>query len=323
MGVEHMTTVKGRTEVARYRYLTADGALAFEVVRYHPKMFEVQDRNRRIVEDWKNLTLVPYRLPELIAADAGQTVYVVEGEKDVDNLRSLGLVATTNLGGCRLGWRPEYSEYLRGRHVVILPDADGPGQRLSTAISQALADIARSVVILNLPGLHGPDDVSDWLARGKGNDVDRLLQLTVKARYGAAGLTRSPSRPDKVGLILESALNTSVKLLLLTMCHVGHHDGARHLDFVKISMSELGRFASMHRVQAQRLVSRLREEGILRRDGSGHVIAWDVVAVCRPAANIRHVDSTESQPSPAAFDPSLSIAALQKQREEKRRRRRR
>ena len=59
-----------------------------------------------------------YRLPELMAANSSATVFVCEGEKDVDLLRELGLVATTNpLGGGK--WLDGYSRFLKGREVVI------------------------------------------------------------------------------------------------------------------------------------------------------------------------------------------------------------
>jgi len=45
-------------------------------------------------------------------------VHLVEGEKDVDNLRATGLVATTSPGGAN-NWRPEYAQYLQNKHVVV------------------------------------------------------------------------------------------------------------------------------------------------------------------------------------------------------------
>ena len=41
---------------------------------------------------------VPYRLPELLAADPSEPVWVTEGEKDCDALAALGLVATCEAG---------------------------------------------------------------------------------------------------------------------------------------------------------------------------------------------------------------------------------
>ena len=46
---------------------------------------------------------VPYHLPDLIAADASEIVFVCEGEKDADCLAGRGLIATTNPGGAEIG----------------------------------------------------------------------------------------------------------------------------------------------------------------------------------------------------------------------------
>src|SRR5262245_25429199 len=87
--------------VASYNYTDEQGALVFQVVRFDPKQF----RQRRPdgcggwVWSLAGIRRVLYRVSELLAADPSTTVYVVEGEKDADVLRALGLVATTNPGG--------------------------------------------------------------------------------------------------------------------------------------------------------------------------------------------------------------------------------
>src|SRR5438270_621957 len=112
-------TAAGERLLARYLYEDAEGVPLFEVLRFAPKRFEVVDTAGRVLPDipWHVL----YELPALLAADPAETVYYVEGEKDVDRLRREGVVATTNPGGCRHGWRPDYRNALRGRHVVVLP----------------------------------------------------------------------------------------------------------------------------------------------------------------------------------------------------------
>ncbi|MFX6751337.1 toprim domain-containing protein, partial [Acinetobacter baumannii] len=59
----------------------------------------------------------------------GETVYLVEGEKDVNTLRGRGIVATT----CAMGadhWEPTYTEQLAGcRSVVIVADRDEAGYK--------------------------------------------------------------------------------------------------------------------------------------------------------------------------------------------------
>ena len=60
-----------------------------------------------VVKNFPAAQLVPYRLPELLAADP-RPVYVPEGEKDVDRLRGLGVTATCNPQGAGK-WRKEYN----------------------------------------------------------------------------------------------------------------------------------------------------------------------------------------------------------------------
>ena len=63
------------------------------------------------------------------AVQAGQPVYVVEGEKDADRLAAMGLAATCNFdgaaaAGARTKWRPEYGDLLREADVTIIRDRD-------------------------------------------------------------------------------------------------------------------------------------------------------------------------------------------------------
>ena len=93
-------------------------------------------------------------------------MFVCEGEKDVDLLIQQGLTATTNPMGAGK-WRPEYSGYLEGRHVVVLPDNDGEGRSHAEKVAYSVQSIARSVRVVELSGLpEGGGDVSDWLDQG-------------------------------------------------------------------------------------------------------------------------------------------------------------
>ncbi|MCW2309702.1 AAA family ATPase [Rhodobium gokarnense] len=122
-----------------------------------------------------------YGLPEVVEAVAlEQAVYLPEGEKDVDNLRAMGLVATCNIGGANK-WQQSFTESLRGAHVVILPDNDEAGEKHVTLVGAALRDAVSSLRILRIPGLPDKGDVSDWIADGGTADafldmVDRLAR---------------------------------------------------------------------------------------------------------------------------------------------------
>jgi len=203
---ETTTTVEPRV-VATYPYVDERGDLLFEVQRLEPglngkpKSFRQRrphpvdgawvwgikaGRYRRGADGWypahgdeqpgddelPEVRRVLYRLPEVLAAD---TVYVVEGEKDADTLAGHGLVATTNAGGASQQWLPEYTEALRGKRVVVLPDQDEPGRKRGAMIASALTGVASEVVVVNVPD---GKDVTEYLAR---HSVDELLDL-VEAR---------------------------------------------------------------------------------------------------------------------------------------------
>ena len=185
------------TIAATYDYEAADRRLLFQVVRFAPKRFA---QRRPVGDKWVwNLDGVDrglYRLPELLA-NPGADVLVVEGEKDVDRLRQIGFVATTNPGGAG-NWRADYGEVLRGRRVLILPDNDPPGRAHADAIRRALAGVAAAVAIVELPGLGPKGDVSDWLAAG--NNADELRRLLAGAPLEVAGSGQAaPPAPGPSG----------------------------------------------------------------------------------------------------------------------------
>lgn len=83
--------------IATYDYKDENGELLFQCVRYSPKDFKQRhpDGSGGWVWNLKGVRRVLYHLPEL-AQDIrnGLTIFVAEGEKDVDALRAHGLPAT-------------------------------------------------------------------------------------------------------------------------------------------------------------------------------------------------------------------------------------
>jgi hypothetical protein len=91
-----------REPAATYDYADEGGELLSQVVRYEPRGFRQRRPDGRGGWIWnlQGVRRVPYRLPELLEAlGAEQTIFIAEGEKDVDNLHRLGAPATCNLGG--------------------------------------------------------------------------------------------------------------------------------------------------------------------------------------------------------------------------------
>jgi hypothetical protein len=150
-----------------YSYKDENGDELFQVVRQPGHKFLQRHQLPDGTWTWnvKGVRRVLYRLPELTRSANTITVFIVEGEKDAINLAALGTVTTTNPGGAGK-WRNEYSEFLRDRIVVILPDNDAPGHAHANQVAAALAGVARSVKVLDLPGLGPKQDVSDWIKRG-------------------------------------------------------------------------------------------------------------------------------------------------------------
>jgi len=168
---------------ARYDYVDEAGTVLYQSVRMEPKRFFQRRPNPHggWITNLNDVRLVLYRLPELIAAPASERVYVAEGEKDVERLRSLGLVATCNPMGAALKgpskWRDEFSPFLAGRRVVIIPDNDEAGQRHAVSVLESVGPHAASVHIVHLPHLNEKGDASDWFDNGGSvADLERLVK---------------------------------------------------------------------------------------------------------------------------------------------------
>lgn len=153
--------------VAEYDYRDESGRLLFQVVRFEPKAFRQRRPDGKGGWTWGlgDTRRVLFLLPELLAADPTEPVFIVEGEKDALNLAGLGVVATCNPMGAGK-WRDEYGAALAGRRVVVIPDNDEPGRAHALAVTRSLHGISASVKIVDLPDLPPSGDISDWIARG-------------------------------------------------------------------------------------------------------------------------------------------------------------
>lgn len=177
----------GRREAAAYRYTDAAGGLLFEVVRFEPKDFRQRQPDGRGGWAWNmaGVPLVPYRLPELLAAvQAGRTVFVAEGEKGADALGRLGLTGTCSPGGAGK-WRGEYVAHLVGARVVVLSDNDEPGRAHAATVAASLRGTAGRVQVLHLPDLPPKGDVADWIeAGGTADELERLARAEPETPLG-------------------------------------------------------------------------------------------------------------------------------------------
>jgi len=152
--------------VDRYPYVDEAGVLLFEVCRLDPKSFRqrVPDKTQPSGWTWRlgDTRRVIYRLPQVLAAAAaGETVLVVEGERDVHAAEALGMTATTCPGGAGK-WRPEFTEALRGADVVVVADRDAPGRSHARTVAEAVGKVTTVHCAEPLTG----KDLADHLAAG-------------------------------------------------------------------------------------------------------------------------------------------------------------
>ena len=184
------------TIATTYDYQDADGAVVFQTVRMHPKRFFQRrpDGHGGWINDLNGVAPVPFRLPQVLAADKDVPILVAEGEKDVLALESLGFVATCNHGGAGR-WQDAHSFFLAGRHVVVIADNDEPGRHHANTVANSLNGIAASVkVMLSLPSVPEKGDPSDWIAGG-GTAADLQALIDATPLVGSpGGLPGGPQR---------------------------------------------------------------------------------------------------------------------------------
>jgi hypothetical protein len=138
---------------------TPAGAFAVERPRSPRSWPGSSSGSAKPVWNLSGVATVLYQLPELLTPDPARTVWIVEGEKDVDRLRLLGEVATCSPMGAGK-WFDDYVDPLRDRICRIIQDKDEPGRQ------HTLRGKALSVSIVQLPGLPDRGDVSDFLDSG-------------------------------------------------------------------------------------------------------------------------------------------------------------
>jgi P4 family phage/plasmid primase-like protien len=171
-----------------YDYVNEQGAMVYQVGRWNLPNGKKDFRQRapKPSGGWtytlKGIARVPYNLPKVIeTAQAGGTIYVVEGEKDADRLNGLGLCATTNAQGSKFKWPSDWSKYFAGaKTVIVIPDNDETGIH---AASERAAICAISVedtrVLAPLPDVGDHGDISDWLDLGR--NIAELAELPYTA----------------------------------------------------------------------------------------------------------------------------------------------
>ncbi|SHL30906.1 hypothetical protein [Roseibium suaedae] len=202
----------GTRQVAKYEYTdeknrhlffickgtNADGEKVFRTQHINPLGYSERFESNELADILSGMgeaQPVPYRLHELVSSNAHEPVFIVEGEKDVETLRSLDLTATCNPFGA-LKWKDSFSQWLKDRDVVILPDNDERGEAHAKQVLQSVLPVAKSVRVIRLPGLPLKGDVTDW--QEAGNSKAGLLALVAQ---------QVPERPTPIIKIVPGELD--------------------------------------------------------------------------------------------------------------------
>lgn len=174
--------------VAEYEYRDLSGNVIHKTIRYEPKGFsqcaKCQDGTWKY--SLKDVKTVLYNLKEVAeSVESGKIIFVVEGEKDCDNMKMLGYTATTSPMGAGK-WKDEYSDYLTGANVIIIPDNDETGKKHSLQVANSLLGKARSIKIIDLSketDMPTKSDVTDFFKMlGKKVATSSLNRLIESAK---------------------------------------------------------------------------------------------------------------------------------------------
>lgn len=185
--------LNGTRPEAEYIYKDENGKAIHKTIRYGKQydrpFLQARFEDGKWKPGLKGIETVIYKLPEVINAVKNNTpIFIVEGEKDVENLFTLGFTATTNPMGAGK-WKEHYSKWLKGSSVYIIPDNDEAGKSHLSTVVNNLKDYAKEIRVIyldrELRDLMKHGDITDYLrqvcngeAAGQ-NEVRRLMDNAV------------------------------------------------------------------------------------------------------------------------------------------------
>ena len=193
-----------------HHYTSAEGEWLYSRMRLnHPEKTKIirpfyrENGNYILGEPKFNGKKPLYQLPLIQDAD---TVFWVEGEKKVDALVGLGVVATTS-GGATSHDGADF-EPLRGKRIVIWADFDESGKAHAGAVKSILEGLNCEVVSIDVERLNLPTkgDVVDWLQMNQAVTKEDVLALPLmpkelKAEHGVILLKASELTPKPINWI--------------------------------------------------------------------------------------------------------------------------
>ena len=273
-------------EQIKHEYKDGNGRQLYTVVKFPNKEFRRlrTDITGKEVWNWDGIKQVPYRWPDI---KDHRAIIFVEGEKDVDNLHNIDLVATTIAGGSN-AWSPllkkqsDFPEkYFSGfDQVFIIPDNDEAGKKFAQETGEHIREHVSKVWIINLPNLAKGGDVSDYLSKiPETSQKDSLLSLIeeVKTPFliesSQADLTKTW---DFDNLNVDEYLTDSERSLTVTDIKEVHEKIISQLKEVSWSGTTANAICPSHEDRKASLSVTLEADKILIRCHSG----CDINTIC-------------------------------------------
>jgi hypothetical protein len=163
------------------------------------RLYKIDEHGRK-QSSLSDARIVPYNLPALLdAKTSGRNIFLVEGEKAADAIKSIGMIATTAHTGAG-SWPAAITEYFAGAQVIILPDNDVAGWGYAYKAAEAILPIVKSLKVVDL-GLQGQgDDAYEFIEEG--GSRDKLVAL-VKAASVISSVDQL-TMPERLNPVLNS-----------------------------------------------------------------------------------------------------------------------
>lgn len=201
---------EGYTLTGLYPYLDAVGNILYIGLRMDyplkPKWIRPFYKNKAdewVIGEPEYIAKKPlYGLPYLLSHPDAE-IWIVEGERKVDVLTKLGIIAVTS-GGAHTADTFDW-KVLSGRKIVIWRDFDADGLHYATVVADILIQFNCSIRYVDVDALQLPEkgDVVDWLAAYPKATIEDTLALPMLDTISPVGCKQDKPTPS-VGLICAS-----------------------------------------------------------------------------------------------------------------------
>lgn len=208
---EHLNTISSPIE-RQHIYKNSDGGIFGKKI-----ILKYPDGNKRVrwslfdTETGEFLSSgglagrkAPLYNADLLQTSAETTLYIVEGEKDVDTLAKHGFLATTIPNGAGFSnWLETYNNGLQNRDVIIITDNDEQGRKYGRTVAKNVLKIAKSVKIVPsecvYPKCPEKSDISDIVQLvGEEKAYSMLKSAIDNTDFYTESVVEQPTEKEKI-----------------------------------------------------------------------------------------------------------------------------